>query len=117
MPVRLRRRLTVAFVLVAGVSTAALALASYVMLSRARFDESLSRASGDLRYQLLLAQQFQPFDDEGTAGLLTSFESSGHHVVLIKENAIAASNPSFEVSPAALTRALAASGEVVFERI
>jgi signal transduction histidine kinase len=117
MPVRLRRRLTIAFVLVAGVSTAALALASYVMLSRARFDESLSRASGDLRYQLILAQQFLPFDDQGTAELLTSFEDSGHHVVLIKENAVIPSNPSFEVAPAAATRAMAASGDVVFERV
>lgn len=117
MPVRLRRRLTMAFVLVAGVSTAALALASYAMLSRARFDESLSRASADLRYQLLLAQQFLPLDDEGTGGLLNSFESSGVHVVLVKENGIAASNPSFEVAPAAPTRAMAAAGDVVFERI
>ncbi|HEX6684564.1 MAG TPA: hypothetical protein VF062_17300, partial [Candidatus Limnocylindrales bacterium] len=62
-PVHLRRRLTIAFVLVAGVSTAALALGSYIMLSRARFDESLSRAAGDVRYQLILAQQFLPLDD------------------------------------------------------
>jgi len=116
-PVRLRRRLTIAFVLVAGVSTAALALGSYVMLSRARFDQSLSRASGDLRYQLILAQQFLPLDDERTTGLLASFEGSGHHVVLIKEDAISASNPSFEVTPAAQTRAMAAAGDVVYERI
>jgi two-component system sensor histidine kinase MtrB len=117
MPVRLRRRLTIAFVLVAGVSTAALAVASYVMLSRARFDESLSRASGDLRYQLILAQQFLPFDDQRTADLLGSFEGSGRHVVLLKENGVTASNPSFEAEPAAATRATAAGGEIVFERI
>ena len=117
MPVRLRRRLTIAFVLVAGVSTAALALASYVMLSRARFDESLSRASGDLSYQLLLAQHFLPLDEQGTTDLLASFESGGRHVVLIRGDQLAASNPSFEVRPSASTRALAASGDAVFERV
>jgi two-component system sensor histidine kinase MtrB len=117
MRIGLRRRLTVAFVLVAGVSTAALAVASYVMLSRARFEESLSRASADLRYQLILAQQFLPFDEEGTAGLLNSFEGSGQHVVLVKENGIAPSNPSFDVAPSSPTRAMAAAGDVVYERI
>lgn len=117
MPVRLRRRLTIAFVLVAGVSTAALALASYVMLSRARFDESLSGASGDLRYQLILAQQFGPLDEEATLDLLASFESSGRHVVLIKENGDLATNRPPGVRLKASTRAMAAAGEVVFERV
>ncbi|HZM81510.1 MAG TPA: HAMP domain-containing sensor histidine kinase [Candidatus Limnocylindrales bacterium] len=117
MPVRLRRRLTIAFVLVAGVSTAAFALVSYAMLSQARFDESLSRASADLRYQLILAQQFLPFDDDGTAALLNSFEDNGHHVVLVKENGPTPSNPSFEVEPGTSTRTMAAAGDVVYERI
>src|SRR5918997_304405 len=99
MPVRLRRRLTIAFVLVAGVSTAALALASYVMLSRARFDESLSRASGDLSYQLLLAQHFLPLDEQGTTDLLASFESGGRHVGLVRGDQLGPSHPSVEVRP------------------
>jgi two-component system sensor histidine kinase MtrB len=46
-PGRLRRRLTIAFVAVAGFSTAALAAGSYTTVSHARFADSLAHADDD----------------------------------------------------------------------
>jgi signal transduction histidine kinase len=115
-PGRLRRRLTVAFVAVAGFSMAALATGSYAMVSRARFTDSLSRAATDVRYQLVLAQQFLPLDEARTASLLGSFESSGRHVILVTGVVVTASNLAFRSEPSDRARALAASGEVAYER-
>ena len=115
-PGRLRRRLTVAFVAVAGFSMAALAIGSYAMVSRARFADSLARAATDVRYQLVLAQQFLPLDEARKASLLGSFEGSGRHVVLITGQGATPSNAAFHTEPGDLTRALAATGEVAFER-
>jgi signal transduction histidine kinase len=116
-PGRLRRRLTIAFVLVAGASTAALALASYFMVSRARFDDSLARAADDVRYQLVLAPQFLPLDGEHSASLLASFENSGHHVMLVTEAGATPSSPGFDAAPDSAVRALAASGQIVYQRL
>lgn len=105
LPGRLRRRLTIAFVLVAGVSTAALAIGSYLLVQRARFDDSLSRASSDVRYQLVLAQQFLPLDDR--EALLESFRNSGRQVFLTAPD-------SGLVRPE--TSAAAAQGQIAYER-
>ena len=43
-PARLRRRLTLAFVVLAGISAAALALGSYLVVRQARLDDSLHSA-------------------------------------------------------------------------
>ncbi|GIH09177.1 two-component sensor histidine kinase [Rhizocola hellebori] len=115
-PGRLRRRLTVAFVAVAGFSMAALATGSYAMVSRARFADSLSRAATDVRYQLVLAHQFLPLDQTRTANLLDSFEGSGRHVVLVTAQSVTASNVAFRAEPGDRTRSLAATGQVAFER-
>ena len=80
-PGRVRRRLTVAFVLVAAMAAAVLAAGSYSTVRAAWFDASLAQATVDTRYQLVLAQQFLPLDEEHTSSLLTSFEGSGRHVV------------------------------------
>src|SRR6266542_2981533 len=82
-PGRLRRRLTVAFVLVAGVAAAVLAVGSYLMVRQARLDDSVQQAAVDARYQLVLAREFLPLEDERRASLLASFEHSGRHVALV----------------------------------
>lgn len=109
-PGRLRRRLTIAFVLVAGVSAGALAIGSDVLVSRARFDDSLARAAGDVRYQIILAQQFLPLDGGRSASLLASFASSGREVILVPDGGDA------DV-PSAAVRARAQGGDIVFERV
>jgi signal transduction histidine kinase len=115
-PARLRRRLTVAFILVAAVSTAVLAVGSYLLVSRARFDDSLRRSGDDARYQLVLANQFLPLDAEHRASLLASFEGSGRHVVLVADDGAYPSNPAFAVTPGAQSRTRAAGGQLVYER-
>ena len=116
-PGRLRRRLTIAFVLVAGVSTAALALGSYLMVRQARFDDSIAQATVDVRYQLVLARQFLPLDAEQSASLLASFESSGRHVVLVTEDGATPSNPAFSAVPGSAARSAAAAGQIAYQRM
>jgi two-component system sensor histidine kinase MtrB len=55
-PGRLRRRLTIAFVLVGGLSAGALALGSYLVVRHARLDDSSSRALQDSRLNMLIAR-------------------------------------------------------------
>jgi signal transduction histidine kinase len=117
LPGRLRRRLTIAFVLVAGVSTAALALGSYLMVRQARFDDSVTQAAVDVRYQLVLARQFLPLDAEHRASLLASFESSGQHVVLVTEDGPIPSKPSFSPVPGPAVRSAVAAGQIAYQRL
>jgi hypothetical protein len=83
----------------AGVSTAALALGSYLMVRQTRFDDSITQAAVDVRYQLVLARQFLPLDAEHSASLLASFEGSDRHVVLLTEDGATPSNPAFSAVP------------------
>ena len=115
-PGRFRRRLTVAFVIVAGTSAAVLAIGSYLMVRQARLDDSLQQAAAEARYQLALAHQFLPLDDERSASLLASFEGSGRHVLLINDAAAVPSNPAFAPAPGSQLRAVAAAGELGYER-
>ena len=116
-PGRVRRRLTVAFVLVAGMAAAVLAGGSYVTVRAAWFDESLAQSAVDARYQLVLAGQFLPLDDDHTEGLLTSFEGSGRHVLLIADTGTAASDPAFATAPDPAVRAEVAAGRLAFQRM
>jgi signal transduction histidine kinase len=52
---RLRRRLTVAFMLVAGLSAAVLAASSYVIVREARLSDSVDRSLEQSRFNLVLA--------------------------------------------------------------
>jgi two-component system sensor histidine kinase MtrB len=116
VPGRLRRRLTVAFILVAGVSAAVLSIGSYLLVRQARLEDSLQHAAVDARYQLVLAQQFLPLDDERRTSLLTSFEASGRHVVLDAGGGSTPSSPSFSPRPGRELRAAAAAGQLGYER-
>lgn len=115
-PGRLRRRLTVAFVLVAGVAAAVLALGSYLLVQQARLDDSLDQAAVDARYQLVLARQFLPLDDDHSAELLASFEGSGRHVILAPGATPTASNPAFAPALGTRLREIVASGQLGYER-
>ncbi|MET8907973.1 HAMP domain-containing sensor histidine kinase [Micromonospora sp. NPDC004551] len=115
VPGRLRRRLVIAFVLVAGMSAGALAAGSYLMLRQARFDGSLQRAAADARYQLVVAAQFLPLTDTRRADLLASFEESGRHVVLVAGET-QASNPRYAPTPDPDLRATVATGQLGFQR-
>ncbi|MGK5739932.1 ATP-binding protein [Micromonospora sp. URMC 103] len=115
-PGRLRRRLTVAFVLVAGVSAGVLAGGSYLLLRQARLDASVQQAAADARYQLVLAGQFRPLTEQRRAELLRTFEGSGRHVLLAGEEDVRASNPAFSPTLGPALRATAAAGQLGYER-
>ncbi len=115
-PGRLRRRLTVAFVLVAGVAAAVLAVGSYLMVRQARLDDSVQQAAVDARYQLVLAREFLPLEDERRASLLASFEHSGRHVVLAVGERVTPSNPAFAPVLGPQLRAAVAAGQLAYER-
>ncbi|TDB78449.1 HAMP domain-containing sensor histidine kinase [Micromonospora sp. KC723] len=115
VPDRLRRRLTVAFVLVAGVSAGLLAGGSYTLLRQARFDASVQQAAADARYRLVLAAQFVPLTAERRSELLNSFEGSGRHVVLV-DGGTYPSNPGYAPSLGGRLRATVAAGQLGYER-
>jgi two-component system sensor histidine kinase MtrB len=56
-PGSLRRRLTIAFLLVAGLSAAALAVASYAIVREARLSDSVDRSLEQSRFNLILANE------------------------------------------------------------
>ncbi|MGB2571942.1 ATP-binding protein [Micromonospora citrea] len=115
-PGRLRRRLTVAFVLVAGVSAGGLASGSYLMVRQARLDGAVQRAAADARYQLVLAGQFVPLTDARRTELLASFEGSGRHVLLVTDRT-EASHPGYAPAPGHPLRDAVADGQLGYERV
>ncbi|MDQ1652544.1 MAG: two-component system, OmpR family, sensor histidine kinase MtrB, partial [Cryptosporangiaceae bacterium] len=112
----LRRRLTVAFVLVAATAAAVLGASSYVLVRNARLQDSLDRAAQDARFQLLLSRQFVPVPAK-REDLLASFESTGHHVVLVSGTERAASDPDYDPAIPARLRATAAAGGLGYARV
>jgi signal transduction histidine kinase len=117
-PGRLRFRLTVAFVLVAGISAAALALGAYLMVRRAHLDGSLRTAAADARYQLILAREFLPLDADRRTSLLESFERSGRHVLASTGPGaeVVASASAYAPAPSSRLRAQVAAGHLAYER-
>ncbi|MGC4854887.1 sensor histidine kinase [Micromonospora sp. DT4] len=114
-PGRLRRRLTIAFVLVAGVSAGLLAGGTGLLLRQSWLDASLRQAAADARYQLVLAGQFLPLTEQRGTELLTSFEGSGRHVVLV-DGTIRPSHPAYAPALGARLRASVADGQLAFQR-
>ena len=76
----LRRRLVVAFVLVATVSAGALAVASYLLVREARLDGSLTTSAAQAREDLNLAATIT-YREAG--GFIRAYEQRGTHAVLI----------------------------------
>jgi signal transduction histidine kinase len=111
MPGRLRRRLTVAFVVVAGVAAAVLAVGSYLLVGQARFADSVRRAAADARFDLRLAAQAQPLDDARLAALRDSFRGAGREVLLV-----GAADADVPPVLRAATRSAVAAGQLAYQR-
>jgi signal transduction histidine kinase len=81
---RLRRRLTLAFVLTAGLSAAVLAGSSYVVVREARLSDSVDRAVDQARFNLVLAGETleRPPTSENVATLLDAYERRGGFVTV-----------------------------------
>jgi signal transduction histidine kinase len=119
-PGRLRRRLTISFLLVAALSAAALAVASYVIVREARLSDSVDRALDQSRFNLVLANETlgpaagpQEIDQ-----LLASYERRGGFETVGKVGTRKFSSSvsvSLEEVPDSL-RGLVAEGKLAYQR-
>ena len=77
-PGRLRRRLAVAFVLITGVATGALAVGSYLVVRSSRLDDSAQRAVDQSRFNLRFAAG-QP----SLSQLLAAYDTRGDFCTVV----------------------------------
>jgi signal transduction histidine kinase len=115
VPGRLRRRLTVAFVLVAGLSAGALALGSFLLVREARLRDSLLRAARESRFNLALAADL-PTEGPDLDRFVSSYEQRGVHAVLLSGEARFASNPAVDPELPASLRRVVQRGELGYLR-
>jgi signal transduction histidine kinase len=117
-PGRLRRRLAISFVLVAGISAGALALGSFLLVRQSRLDESLDRNAGTALSRLrLAAQQFLPLDESRIDGLLAGVRDEGLGGVVIHDGVAASLDESFPSLIAASLTSEVRSGRLGFDRV
>jgi signal transduction histidine kinase len=117
-PGRLRRRLAIAFVLVAGISAGSLALGSFLLVRQSRLDESLDRAGQTTSSRLkLVAQQFLPLDEVRIQGLLDSFRQSDQSVVLVIDGNPTPSPDDFTPPIPPTLQNVVRQGQLGFDRI
>lgn len=115
---RLRRRLAIAFVLVAGISAGALALGSFLLVRQSRLDESLDRAGDVAGFDLGLAgRDFVPLTEQHIQGLLAGFQDSGQPVVLLMGTNRVGSDQSLDLLPIPdQLRSTVRSGRIGYQR-
>jgi two-component system, OmpR family, sensor histidine kinase MtrB len=115
-PARLRRRLTLAFALLAGISAAALALGSYLVVRQARLDNSVHTALDTTRFNLVLAAEVLP--EEGPDALVEAYERrGGFETVLVVDGRTVPSSLSVGIGQVPDgVREIVAAGEVGYER-
>jgi two-component system sensor histidine kinase MtrB len=104
-------------VLVAGLSAAAVATSSYLLVQQAWLEDSLRRADADVRYQLVLAGQFLPLDDARQASLIDSYARSDRDVVLVSDGAVTPSDPAVDPPIPGRLRERAAAGQLAYQRV
>jgi signal transduction histidine kinase len=114
-PTRLRRRLTVAFVLVAGILTAALVATTYLVVEEARLGDSLERAERETRFGLQLAAGLGPRSD--LEQFVEGFEPRGVHAILVEDERVFASNPSIRPTIPDDLRSFVVQGQLAFTRL
>jgi signal transduction histidine kinase len=115
-PGRLRRRLTLAFALTAGIAAAALAAGSFFVVREARLTDSRDRALEQSRFNLVLAAEVLP--TEGPEALLEAYERRGSfETVLVVDGTSYPSSLSLgeEQVPADLQK-LVREGQLAYER-
>jgi signal transduction histidine kinase len=113
---RLRRRLTLAFALTAGIAAAALAAGSFFLVREARLADSHDRGLEQSRFNLVLGAEVLPA--EGPEALIEAYERrGGFETVLFLDATGYPSSLSLGVGqvPADL-RKLVAEGQLAYER-
>jgi two-component system sensor histidine kinase MtrB len=112
----MRRRLTLAFALTAGIAALALAAGSYFLVREARLTDSQEQALEQSRFNLVLAAEVLPSD--GPEALLEAYERRGSFetVLLVDGESLASSLALSEEQIPADLRALVAEGDLAYER-
>jgi signal transduction histidine kinase len=120
-PRGLRRRLVIAFVLVAAVSAGTLAVASYLLVRQARLQGSLNASEVQARQDLNLAENFCPAADipcPEAAGFVGAYEQRGTHAVLIlPDDRRVASDPQVNPPIPAALRNFVRQGQLGYQRM
>jgi signal transduction histidine kinase len=112
---RLRRRLTVAFVLVAGLSAGLLALGSFLLVRQARLRDSLDRAREEARFDVVQARGVPASSD--FEGLLAGFHDRGVNVVLVAGGRSLPSDPAVDPQIPADLQQLVTRGDLAYRRV
>jgi signal transduction histidine kinase len=115
-PGRLRRRLTLAFALTAGIAAALLAAGSYFLVREARLSDSRDRALEQSRFNLVLAAEVLPA--EGPEALIEAYERRGRFetVLVVGGTSYPSSLSLSEGQVPADLQELVAQGELAYER-
>ena len=115
-PGRLRRRLTLAFALTAGIAAAALAAGSFVLVREARLADSRDRALEQSRFNLVLGAEVLPA--EGPEELIEAYERRGRFetVLLVDGTSYPSSLSLGEGQVPDDLQALVAEGQLAYER-
>jgi signal transduction histidine kinase len=115
---RLGRRLTVAFALVAAVSSGALAAGSYFLVRQSRLDDSLSRAAEATRRNLRAGPPPVAGGPEPVQDYVETFQLvRGTPAMLLIGDQQFRSDPSLEFTVPATIRRVVRRGEIGFQRI
>ena len=116
-PGGLRRRLVIAFVLVAAVSAGTLAVASYLLVRQARLQGSLTASEVQAREDLALAAT-PPISYPEAASFVQAYEQRGTHAVLIfPGDRRVASNPQVNPPIPATLRNFVRQGQLGYQRM
>jgi len=112
-PTRLRRRLAIAFVLVGGISTGALALGSYLIVRKSRLDDSAQRAVDQSKFNLQFATT-----ERSVTELFAAYRTRGNFCTLVIRagQAPERSGPFCPSAVSPALRKLVAAGQLARER-
>jgi signal transduction histidine kinase len=110
------RRLIVVVLLVAAVMGAALATVVFVLVRDARLRDSLERARAEAVFDLRLADPLSA-DSTNLQQAVESYEERGIHAVLFLDRQVIRSDPSIGIKISPRLRAIAARGQLGFDRI
>jgi signal transduction histidine kinase len=111
----LRRRLVIAFVLVAAVSAGVLAVTSYLLVRQARLQGSLNASAAQAREDLNLAAAITY--QEAVGGFAQAYEQRQTHAVLIFPGGRVASDPQVNPPIPAALRGYVSQGQLGYQRM
>ena len=111
------RRLVVVVVVVVGVVTAALATVVFLLVRDARLTDSLERARAEALFDLRLAGPLLQGSTDPQQAVETFQEERGVHAILVQDEQMFDSDPGSGVVVPAELRAIAADGQIGFDRI